>query len=98
MKQPTARRLAALWLYVMGGMLTVAFTAVVMPTSAMAAVADWLGVGPLQRSPLTEYLTRSLSTLYAVFGVLHIYLARNVVRHLDVVVILGWLTVLGGAI
>jgi hypothetical protein len=98
MEQQIARRLAAWWLYLMGGMMTLAFAAVVLPTSGMVAIADWLGVGPLQQSALTEYLTRSLSTLYGALGVLHIYLARNVVRHLDVVVVLGWLTVLAGAI
>jgi len=81
----------------MGGMMSVAFVAVVMPTSAMATIADWLGV-PLPRSPLTEYLTRSLSTMYGVLGVLHLYLARDVVRYLDLIVVLGWLTVLAGVI
>ena len=64
----------------------------------MAAVADWLGVGPLHRSPLTEYLTRSLSTMYGVLGVLHLYLARDVLRYLDLIVVIGWLTVVTGAI
>jgi len=47
----------------MGGMMSVAFLAVVMPTSVMASIAEWLGVGPSHRSPLTEYLTRSLSAM-----------------------------------
>jgi hypothetical protein len=64
----------------------------------MAAIADWLGVGPLHRSPLTEYLTRSLSTMYGVLGLLHLSLARDVVRYLDLIGVLGWLTVLAGAI
>lgn len=98
MQQQTARRLLAWLLYVLGSMMSVAFLAVVMPTSAMAAIADWLGVGPLPRSPLIEYLTRSLSAMYGVLGVLHLYLARDVVRHLDVIVVVGWLTVLAGAI
>jgi hypothetical protein len=97
-QQQTARRLLAWLLYVLGGMMSVAFVAVVMPTSWMVAIADWLEVGPLQRSPLTEYLTRSLSTMYGVFGVLHLYLARDVVRYLDVIVVIGWLTVLAGVI
>jgi hypothetical protein len=95
--QQTARRLLTWLLYVMGGMMSVAFVAVVMPTSAMATIADWLGV-PLPRSPLTEYLTRSLSTMYGVLGVLHLYLARDVSRYLDLIVVFGWLTVLAGAI
>ena len=98
MQQQTARRLLAWLLYVMGGMMTAAFLAVVMPTSLMATIADWLGVGPLARSPLTEYLTRSLSAMYGVLGVLHLCLARDVVRYLNLIVVIGWLTVLAGAI
>ena len=97
-QQQTARRLLAWLLYVMGVVMSMAFVAVVMPTSAMVAIADWLGVGPLQRSPLTEYLTRSLSAMYGVLGVLHLYLARDVIRYLDVIVVIGWLTVLAGVI
>ena len=98
MQQQKARRFLAWLLYVLGGIMSMAFLAVVMPTSFMAAIADWLGVGPLHRSPLTEYLTRSLSAMYGVLGVLHLYLARDVVRYLDLIVVLGWLTVLAGVI
>ena len=97
-QQQTARRFLVWLLYVLGGMMSVAFLAVVMPTSLMATMADWLGVGPLHRSPLTEYLTRSLSTMYGVLGVLHLYLARDVVRYLDLIIVIGWLTVLAGLI
>jgi hypothetical protein len=97
-QQQNARRLLAWLLYVMGGVMSLAFLAVVMPTSLMASIADWLGVGPLHRSPLTEYLTRTLSAMYGVLGVLHLYLARDVVRYLDLIVVVGWLTVLAGAI
>jgi hypothetical protein len=97
-RQQTARRLLAWLLYVVGGMMIVAFLAVVMPTSAMATIAGWLGVGPLPRSPLIEYLTRSLSAMYGVLGVLHLYLARDVIRYLDLIIVIGWLTVVAGAI
>jgi hypothetical protein len=97
-QQQTARRLLAWLLYLLGGVMSLAFIAVVMPTSAMVAIADWLEVGPLQRSPLTEYLTRSLSAMYGVFGLLHLYLASDVVRYLDMIVVIGWLTVLAGVI
>ena len=36
--------------------------------------------------------------MYRVLGVLHLYLARDVVRYLDVIVVIGWLTVLAGVI
>ena len=98
MQQQTARRLLAWLLYVLGGMMSIAFLFVVIPTSAMASIADWLGVGPLHRSPLTEYLTRSLSMMYGVLGVLHLYIARDVVRYLGLIILIGWLTVLAGVI
>jgi len=94
----TARRLLTWLLYAMGGLMTIALVAVVMPTTWMAAVADWLEVGPLPRAPLVEYLTRSLSAIYAIFGALTIYLARHAGRYLDLVVFLGWLTLALGAI
>jgi hypothetical protein len=94
----TALRLLIWLLYVMGGMMTAAFTAVVMPTTWMAEIAAWLGVGPLPRTPLTEYLTRSLSAIYGGFGLLHLYLARHAGRYLDLIVVIGWLTIVLGVI
>ena len=44
-QQQKARRLLAWLLDVLGGMMSMAFLAVVMPTSVMAAIADWLGGG-----------------------------------------------------
>lgn len=78
--------------------MTLAFAAIVMPTTWMAEIATWLGVGPLPRTPLAEYLTRSLSAIYALFGLLHLYLARHAGRYLDLIVVIGWLTVALGVI
>jgi hypothetical protein len=36
--------------------------------------------------------------MYGVLGVLHLYLARDVVRYLDLIVVVGRLTVLAGVI
>src|SRR6476469_2556630 len=36
-----------------------------MPTEWMASAHAWLGMGTMPRGPLVEYLTRSLSLLYA---------------------------------
>ena len=98
MPPQTAQRLLAWLLYAMGGLMSLAFLAVVMPTTWMAEIADWLEVGPLPRSALVEYLTRSLSAIYAIFGVLTLYLARHATRYLDFIVVVGWLTVVLGAI
>jgi hypothetical protein len=45
-----------------------AFVFVFVPTSWMAAIHDRLGIGALPASPIVEYLTRSLSALYGVYG------------------------------
>ena len=47
----------------MKGMAMLAVVPMVMPTDWMAAINDRLGLVPLPRSPLTEYLTRSLSAV-----------------------------------
>jgi hypothetical protein len=89
----TALRLLTWLLYILGGMMTAAYVAVVMPTTWMAEIATWLDVGPLPRTTLTEYLTRSLSAIYGGFGLLHLYLARHAGRYLDLIVVIGWLTI-----
>jgi hypothetical protein len=94
----TALRLLTWLLYILGGMMTAAFVAVVMPTTWMADIATWLGVGPLPRTLLTEYLTRSLSAIYGGLGLLHLYLARHAARYLDLIVVVGWLTIALGVI
>ena len=50
-------------------------------------------VGPFPDTPLTQYLARSLSAIYAMLGVLILCLAFNVRRHLDLIVVVGWLTI-----
>jgi hypothetical protein len=89
----TALRLLTWLLCILGGMMTAAYVAVVMPTTWMAEIAQWLDVGPLPRTTLTEYLTRSLSAIYGGFGLLHLYLARHTGRYLDLIVVIGWLTI-----
>ncbi len=97
MSPERAERLLALLLYLLGGLAALAVVPVVMPTAWMESTSLWLGVDPLPRTPLTQYLTRSLSLIYALLGVLVIWLARRVRRYRDLLVFIGWLTVLLGA-
>lgn len=83
-------------LLVMGGMAMLAVVPMVMPTDWMEATNDWLGLGAFERSPLMEYLTRSLSALYALLGALLVYIALNLRRYRDLSVVIGWLTILLG--
>ncbi|MFQ5527503.1 MAG: hypothetical protein ACE5GX_14720 [Thermoanaerobaculia bacterium] len=72
------------WLLRILGVLTLtAMVPMVMPTDWMASTNDWLGLDPFHRSPLTEYLTRSLSAVYALFGALTLYVSRDVRRYAD---------------
>ena len=96
MKPETSARILAWLLGVMGAMGMFAIIAVVMPTSWMDAGAEWTGVGPFPDTALTQYLARSLSALYVVFGALILYLAFNVRRYIDVIVVVGWLTIVMG--
>src|SRR5262249_61889667 len=69
---PVERALALL-LRLEGAVLLLALPFVFLPTAWMAAAHVWLGLGPFPDSPLTEYLTRSLSGLYALWGPLYLF-------------------------
>ncbi len=44
-----------------------------------------VGLGELPRTPIVDYLTRSISALYALHGALLVFLASDVRRYLPVV-------------
>ena len=78
-----------LLLYVSGGVMLLAVFAIFLPTEWMAATHRWLGLGEFPASPLVDYLTRSISALYAVYGGLLILLARDLRRFAPAVVYLA---------
>lgn len=85
------------WLLrVFGGVALLAVVSMVMPTDWMVTINDRIGLEPLQRSPLTEYLTRSLSAVYALFGALAFYATFDLRRYLPLVAFMGKLTVVLG--
>lgn len=96
MRTRTAERSLAWLLGIVGGMACLALVAVVMPTSWIEAGAELTGVGPFPDSPLTQYLARSLSLLYFMFGVLTVYLALNARRYLHEIALIGRLTIVLG--
>jgi len=71
--------------------------AVVLPTPWMAATHRWLGLGDFPRSPLVEYLTRSLSALYAFHGGILLLAASDVTRFAPLVRYIGSATLVIGA-
>jgi hypothetical protein len=70
-----------------------ALGAVVMPTSWMASLHSWLGLGELPRAPIVEYLTRTASMLYALLGAIFLVLASDLDRYRPLLRRLGLLVI-----
>ncbi len=93
-----AEKLIKWLLSIAGAVALSAVVPMVMPTDWMEGINDRLGLGPFPRTPLTEYLTRSLSAVYALFGALTVYLARNVRRYLELISVVARLTMVLGVV
>lgn len=58
-----------------------ALIAVLMPLSWMAEIHEGIGLGVFPRDPIVEYFARSLSTMYALHGVITFVIAGDVPRY-----------------
>lgn len=76
--------------------MLLAALAVMMPTDWMDWTHAQIGLGNLPRGPIVEYLTRSLSGLYAVHGAVLLMLAGDVRRYARVIAGVGGLHILFG--
>jgi len=93
-----SERAVTIILRVMGALAMLAVGAVVMPTSWMAACNRSLGLAELPQVPLMEYLTRSLSAMYALHGGFTWMVAGHVRRYRPLVLFSGAaMTVFGAA-
>lgn len=87
--QPSERWL--IYLLRFGGVLLAsALFAVFLSDARMAATHRWLGLGDYPDAPLTSYLTRSVSILYAFHGVLLLVLSTDVRRYRPVLRFVAW--------
>jgi hypothetical protein len=84
-------------LRVMGTVTAMAFLATVMPAEWMAAVHERLGLGAFPRSPVVDYLARSIAGLYGFHGVLLLLVSSDPVRYRAIVNYIGILNVTFGA-
>lgn len=85
-------------LRVTGAVELAALLAAVMPFACMAAIHEWLGVpGQLFDSPITGYLTRSLSLFWAANGTVLMGLSFGVRRHLAAIRLLATVGFVFGA-
>lgn len=78
-------------------LLMLAFGAIVMPFEWMAATHRSLGLGDLPNTPMIGYLTRSLSALYAMHGMLLFYISCDIRRYLPLVRFLAVMGIAFGA-
>ena len=79
-----SERWLVILLRIAGPIMVLAFGAVFLPTEWMAASHRRLGLGEFPVSPLVDYLTRSISALYAIHGGLYLVIARDVRRYAGV--------------
>jgi hypothetical protein len=82
------RRLA--WvLRLAAGLLLLAGPFALMPHDWMSAIHQWLGLGTLPEMPIVGYLTRSVSALYAFYGLITLWVSRDVRRYGPLIDLLG---------
>lgn len=83
----------------LGGVLTgSAFLAIFLPESWMGSIHRDMGLGEYPAVPITDYLARSLSAMYAFHGGFLLVLSTNVRRYRPIVIFLGWATAVLGAL
>jgi hypothetical protein len=85
-----------IFLRVLGCIDVLAFFAVLMPESWMAAVHQGLGMGELPHAPLVGYMTRSASLVYALHGAMILFVSYDVPRYRPLIRFLAWAAVIHG--
>lgn len=74
-------RLLVVLLRVTGSGLMLAFLAMLLPVDWMAATHPRLGLGEFPRTPIVDYLTRSIAALYGFHGVFVWMVSLDPVRY-----------------
>jgi hypothetical protein len=70
----------------LAGVITAAaFLAMLLPADWMASTHHWLGLGEFPRSPVVDYLTRSVAALYGFHGVLLLLISRDPLKYRTIV-------------
>jgi hypothetical protein len=84
-----ADKALAIFLRCLGVGSLFALFAVFMPSSWMASAHRWLGLEEMPTGPVVEYLARSVSAFYALFGALCLVVASDLERYRPLVRFLG---------
>ncbi len=80
-----AERALVFVLRLSGSILLLAMPAIFLPETWMAAIHEWLGLGAFPQAPIVDYLARTESALYAIFGGLLLVVSRDVRRYRAVI-------------
>ncbi len=94
----TDHRPLIILLRVVGVSACTAVIASVMPTTWIAATHRWLELGDFPDAPITQYLARSLSALYAILGGLAIVVSTDVQRYAPIIRFFAYVTLAFGVL
>ncbi len=94
----TPERILRVLLRVYAVMTMAAVFAVFLPHSWMAIIHEWLGLGELPDAPIVDYLARSLSAFYAMFGVLLWVISCDVRRYRPIIAYTVWAGIVFGVV
>ena len=89
-------RLLVFLLRLAGTVTVTAFLAMFLPVEWMASTHRWLGLGEFPRSPVVDYLARSIAALYGFHGALLLLISRDPIKHLTIVRFVAWMNILFG--
>ena len=85
------------WLLALTGCgLMLATITVFFPVGLSATIHGWLGLGEFPDRPITIYLARSTSMLYAVHGSLILIVSFDMKRYWPLIRVFGWLHIVMG--
>lgn len=93
-----SHRALIILLRIVGVVTCTAIIASVMPTAWISATHQWLGLGDFPVTPITQYLARSISALYAMFGALTVLVSVDVRRFAPIIRFLGYACIPFGAL
>jgi len=92
------QRVVVVLLRLAGGVMLLAFLAMIMPGDWMVATHRSLGLGELPRDPIVDYLARSASAIYGFHGVLLLAISLDPARYVRLIRTLGVMNVMFGVV
>jgi hypothetical protein len=81
-----------------GAITATAFLAMFLPVDWMASTHERLGLGEFPRTPIVDYLTRTVAALYGFHGVLLLIVSTDPIRYRTIVWFVAAMNVIFGAI